>query len=192
MLILASQSPRRRQLMEQIGLSFTVKIADIDETMDSSKPPEAQVSEVSARKAAAIAEISRPEDVIIAADTIVVVDDTILGKPHSKEAAKAMLRMLSGRSHRVMTGVTVCRGKESVSHTEITEIRFRALSDAEIDAYVESGDPMDKAGSYGIQNAAAIFVSGMHGDYFNVMGLPLCSLTQLLRRFGIAVLGEKG
>ena len=192
MLILASQSPRRRQLMEQIGLSFTVKIADIDETMDPSKPPEAQVAEVSARKAAAIAETSRPEDVIIAADTIVVVDDTILGKPHSKEDAKAMLNLLSGHSHRVMTGVTVCRGEESVSHTEITEIRFRALSDAEIDAYVESGDPMDKAGSYGIQNAAAIFVSGMHGDYFNVMGLPLCSLTQLLRRFGVEVLGEKG
>ena len=192
MLILASQSPRRRQLMEQIGLSFTVKIADIDETMDPSKPPEAQVAEVSARKAAAIAETSRPEDVIIAADTIVVVDDTILGKPHSKEDAKAMLNLLSGRSHRVMTGVTVCRGEESVSHTEITEIRFRALSDAEIDAYVESGDPMDKAGSYGIQNAAAIFVSGMHGDYFNVMGLPLCSLTQLLRRFGVEVRGEKG
>lgn len=191
-LILASQSPRRHELLAQMGLTFTVKVADIDETMDASRPPQEQVAEVSARKAAAIAAVSSPDDIIIAADTIVVVEDTILGKPHSEQEAKEMLHLLSGRTHRVMTGVTVRKGAESVSHTEITEIRFRDLSDAEIDAYVASGDPMDKAGSYGIQNAAAIFVSGMHGDYFNVMGLPLCSLTQLLRRFGVEVLGEKG
>lgn len=191
-LILASQSPRRQQLLQQMGLTFTVKVADIDETMDPSQPPEKQVAEVSARKAAAIAAVSDPEDVIIAADTIVVVDNTILGKPQNEDDARAMLRMLSGRSHRVMTGITVCRGDDTVSHTEITEIRFRRLSDKEIEAYVASGDPMDKAGSYGIQNAAAVFVSGLRGDYFNVMGLPLCSLTVLLRRFGVTVLGEKG
>lgn len=192
MLILASQSPRRQQLLQQMGLRFTVKVADIDETMDPTQPPETQVAQVSARKAAAIAAVSGEEEIIIAADTIVVVDDTILGKPHSEEEARAMLRMLSGRSHRVMTGVTVQKGNKSLSHTEITEIRFRELTDTEISAYVASGDPMDKAGSYGIQNAAAVFVSGMQGDYFNVMGLPLCALTQLLRRFGVAVLGEKG
>lgn len=192
MLILASQSPRRQQLLQQMGLTFIVKVADIDETMDPSQPPESQVAEVSARKATAIAEISCEEDIIIAADTIVVVDDTILGKPHSEEEAKAMLRRLSGRSHRVMTGVTVQKGSEALRHTEITEIRFRELTDTEISAYVASGDPMDKAGSYGIQNAAAVFVSGLQGDYFNVMGLPLCALTRLLRRFGVAVLGEKG
>lgn len=192
MLILASQSPRRHELLRQMGLQFTVKVADIDETMDPSKPPEEQVAEVSARKAAAIAAASCAEDVIIAADTIVVVDNTILGKPHSPEEAKAMLRMLSGRTHRVMTGVTVQQGEKALRHTEITEIRFRELTETEISTYVASGDPMDKAGSYGIQNAAAVFVDRMHGDYFNVMGLPLCALTLLLRRFGVAVLGEKG
>jgi len=191
-LILASQSPRRQQLLEQIGLKFTVQVADIDETMDPSKPPEEQVAEVSARKAAAIRARVGKGDVIIAADTIVVVDSTILGKPHSEEEAKAMLRRLSGRSHRVMTGVTVQKGDEVCSYTEITAIRFRKLTENEICAYAASGDPMDKAGSYGIQNAAAVFVEGMDGDYFNVMGLPLCSLTCVLRRFGVAVLGEKG
>lgn len=192
MLILASQSPRRQQLLQQMGLTFTVKVADIDETMDKSRPPKEQVAEVSARKAAAIAAISQRDDVIIAADTIVVVDDVILGKPTSPDDAVRMLKMLSGRSHSVMTGVTVRCGEKSVSHTEITQIRFRDLTDTEIEAYVASGDPMDKAGSYGIQNGAAVFVCGMDGDYFNVMGLPLCSLTLLLRQFGVAVLGEKG
>lgn len=191
-LILASQSPRRHELLRQMGLDFTVKVANIDETMDPSKKPEQQVAEVSARKAAAIAAGSERDDIIIAADTIVVVDDTILGKPHSEEEAKAMLRLLSGRSHRVMTGLTVQKGDVALSHTEITEIHFRQLTEAEISAYVASGDPMDKAGSYGIQNAAAVFVDGLCGDYFNVMGLPLCALTLLLRRFGVSVLGEKG
>jgi len=189
-LILASKSPRRQQLLRQIGLDFTVRVTDTDETMDFSRPPQDEVARVSAEKAAAA--VCGCEDVVIAADTIVVVDGKILGKPASEEQAVEMLRMLSGRTHRVMTGLTVRKGDRAVSHTEITELVFRPLSDEEIRAYVETGDPLDKAGAYGIQGMAGAFVERICGDYFNVMGLPICSLTLLLRQFGITVIGEKG
>jgi len=189
-LILASQSPRRRELLGQLGLTFTVRVADIDEVMDPRLPPEEAVAAVSARKAAAVS--AGQEDVVIAADTIVVLGSTILGKPRSPREAEEMLLSLSGRTHRVMTGVTVRRGEESRSFTEITEVVFRPLSAAEIRAYVATGDPMDKAGSYGIQGLAALFAEGLRGDYFNVMGLPLCALGRVLRQFGVEVLGEKG
>ncbi|MDO4845116.1 MAG: Maf family protein [Oscillospiraceae bacterium] len=191
-LILASKSPRRQQLLRQIGLSFTVRVTDADETMDPAKPPQEEVARVSAVKAAAAAAASGPDDIVVAADTIVVVDGTVLGKPASAEDAVRMLRTLSGREHRVMTGLTVQKGSRVVTHTEITEISFRALSDAEIRAYVATGDPLDKAGSYGVQGAAGSFVDRICGDYFNVMGLPICTLTLILRRFGVEVLGEKG
>ena len=191
-LILASKSPRRQALLRQLGLSFTVRVTDADETMDKTLPPQEEVARVSAVKAAAAAAVEAPEDVVIAADTIVVVDRTILGKPASSEEAAAMLRLLSGREHRVMTGLTVRQGSRAVTHTEVTDLRFRALSDAEIRTYVATGDPLDKAGAYGIQGMAGAFVEAIRGDYFNVMGLPLCSLTQLLRPFGVEVLGEKG
>ena len=158
--------------------------------MDFSRPPQDEVARVSAEKAAAA--VCGCEDVVIAADTIVVVDGKILGKPASEEQAVEMLRMLSGRTHRVMTGLTVRKGDRAVSHTEITELVFRSLSDEEIRAYVETGDPLDKAGAYGIQGMAGAFVERICGDYFNVMGLPICSLTLLLRQFGITVIGEKG
>ncbi len=189
-LILASQSPRRRELLGQLGLTFTVRVADIDETMDPRLPPEEAVAAISAKKAAAVP--AGPDDVVIAADTIVVLGTTILGKPRSPREAEEMLLALSGKTHRVMTGVTVCRNGESRSFTEITEVAFRALSEAEIRAYVATGDPMDKAGSYGIQGLAALFVESLRGDYFNVMGLPLCALGRVLRIFGVEVLGEKG
>lgn len=189
-LILASKSPRRQQLLQQIGLDFTVRVTDTDETMDLSLPPQDEVARVSAAKAAAVT--CDPEDVVIAADTIVVVDGKILGKPTSSENAVEMLRLLSGRAHRVMTGLTVRKGDRVISHTEITELHFRKLSDAEINAYVDTKDPLDKAGSYGIQGMAGAFVEGICGDYFNVMGLPICALTLLLRQFGVTVIGEKG
>ena len=189
-LILASKSPRRQQLLQQIGLDFTVRVTDTDETMDLALPPQDEVARVSAAKAAAVA--CDPEDVVIAADTIVVVDGKILGKPTSSGNAVEMLRLLSGRAHRVMTGLTVRKGDRVISHTEITELHFRKLSDAEISAYVATGDPLDKAGAYGIQGMAGAFVEGICGDYFNVMGLPICALTLLLRQFGVAVIGEKG
>lgn len=189
-LILASKSPRRQQLLQQIGMDFTVRVTDTDETMDFSCPPQDEVARVSAEKAAAA--VCDPEDVVVAADTIVVVDGKILGKPASEEQAVEMLRMLSGRSHRVMTGLTVRKGDRVATHTEITELVFRPLSDAEIRAYVATGDPLDKAGAYGIQGMAGAFVERICGDYFNVMGLPICSLTLLLRQFGVTVIGEKG
>ena len=189
-IILASQSPRRRELLGQMGLSFTVRVADIDETMDPRLPPEDAVAAISAKKAAAIP--AEPGDVVIAADTIVVLDGTILGKPHSKEEAEQMLLALSGRAHRVMTGVTVLQDGKLHSFTEITQVIFRSLSQAEIRAYVATGDPMDKAGSFGIQGLAGLFVERLEGDYFNVMGLPLCALGRVLRCFGVEILGEKG
>lgn len=178
-LILASQSPRRRELLGLFHVPFTIRIADIDETMDSANAPSDEVAKVSRRKALAVPR--EADDVIIAADTIVVLGSRVLGKPHSPEEAKEMLRSLSGRDHQVMTGLTVLRGDTAVTVTEITDIHFRQLSEREIDAYVQSGEPMDKAGAYGIQGGAALFAERMVGDYYNVMGLPVCTLWKLLR-----------
>ena len=189
-LILASKSPRRQQLMRQLGLDFSVRVTDTDETMNKSLPPQEEVARVSAAKAAAVE--CAPEDVIVAADTIVVIDGKSLGKPADAEDAVRMLRLLAGRTHRVMTGLTVRKGDRTVTHTEITELDFRPLSDAEIRAYVATGDPLDKAGSYGVQGMAGSFVRCIRGDYFNVMGLPICTLTLILRQFGVEVVGEKG
>ena len=178
-LILASASPRRQELLKLFGLPFDVRVADIDETMDAAKAPCDEVSRVSRYKAAAIPR--QAGDVVIAADTIVVCEGKVLGKPKTEEAAFAMLRLLSGRDHQVMTGVTVLRDEEIVSFTEITDLHFRELSDREIARYVASGEPMDKAGAYGIQGGAALFCTHMVGDYYNVMGLPVCRLGQVLR-----------
>lgn len=181
-LILASASPRRRELMQLYGLPFRVASADIDETMDLCQPPFDEVAKVSRRKAEALA-AHHPEAVVVAADTIVVVDGRILGKPKTAEEATGMLRLLSGRDHQVMTGCTVMHGKSCESFTEVTDLHFRVLNDTEIARYVATGDPMDKAGAYGIQGGAALFCEKMHGDYYNVMGLPVCRLLGVLRRF---------
>ena len=178
-LILASQSPRRRELMGLFQRPFTVCVADIDETMDPQGDPAQEVARVSARKADAIQ--ASPHDIVIAADTIVVCQGQILGKPRDEAQAFQMLRLLSGKTHQVMTGLTVRRGDHHITHTEITDIRFRALSDREITDYIATKDPMDKAGSYGIQSGAALFVEGIAGDYYNVVGLPVCRLGQILK-----------
>lgn len=179
-LILASASPRRQELLKLFGLPFTVRVADIDESMDLALPPFDEVARVSREKALAIPR--EKEDVVIAADTIVVCQGRVLGKPRDESDAKAMLRLLSGRDHQVMTGCTVLRGEESRSFTEVTDIHFRELSEKEIARYVASGEPMDKAGSYGIQGGAALFCTHMVGDYYNVMGLPVCALGQTLKQ----------
>ena len=178
-LILASQSPRRKELLGLFRIPFTVRVADIDETMDPSLPPFDEVARVSRQKAEAITRDG--DDVVVAADTIVVCQGRVLGKPRSPEDAKAMLRLLSGRDHQVMTGMTVLRGETALTCTEVTDIHFRELSEREIGAYVATGEPMDKAGAYGIQGGAALFAEKMVGDYYNVMGLPVCRLWQLLR-----------
>ena len=185
-LILASQSPRRRELLGLFNQPFVIRVADLDETMDPGKPPFDEVARVSRCKALAVAR--EPDDIVIAADTIVVCRDKVLGKPHSQEEAAAMLRLLSGRDHQVMTGMTVLRGELCRSITEVTDIHFRPLSEKEIAGYVATGEPMDKAGAYGIQGGAALFAEKMVGDYYNVMGLPVCRLWQLLHEIAPEVL----
>ena len=188
-LILASASPRRQELLRTLGLAFTVKTAGIDETMDPAKGAETEVARICRAKAMAVLPTAAKDDIIIAADTIVCVDDRILGKPHTAAEAAEMLRLLSGREHQVRTGVTVCTRERAVTEVDVTGVRFRTLTEAEIAAYVRTGEPMDKAGAYGIQGLASIFVESLRGDYFNVMGLPLCRLSQILQQFGVAVLG---
>lgn len=188
MIILASQSPRRHELMKLTGLPFTVRVADIDETMDPALPVQQEVTRVSRRKAQAIASSASPDDIVIAADTIVVIDGRELGKPRSEEEARSMLRLLSGRTHEVVTVLSVCKGSRIESEAVVTKVTFRALSDLEIRAYIQTGEPMDKAGSYGIQGYGAMFVRCIEGDYFSVMGLPLCPLCRMLRAFGVRIL----
>ena len=178
-LILASASPRRKELLEKFGVPFIIRAADIDETMDPGKAPYDEVGRVSRLKA--LAASREKEDVVIAADTIVVCEGRILGKPHDAAEAAEMLRLLSGRDHQVMTGCTVLRGERCETFTEVTDLHFRPLSEKEIARYVQSGEPMDKAGSYGIQGGAALFCERLVGDYYNVMGLPVCALGQVLR-----------
>ena len=180
-LILASGSPRRKELLGLFRTPFEIRVADIDETMDPANAPYDEVARVSRLKAQAVPR--QPEDIIIAADTIVVCESRVLGKPHSREEAVAMLQLLSGRDHQVMTGVTVLQGEKSETFTEVTDIHFRDLSQEEIEAYVATGEPMDKAGAYGIQGGAALFCSRMVGDYYNVMGLPVCRLGETLKKF---------
>ena len=187
-IILASQSPRRRELLGLFRIPFTVRVADIDETMDPRALPQDEVARVSALKANAIKR--SPEDLVIAADTIVVCDEQILGKPKDEADAFRMLKLLSGRAHQVMTGMTVLYGNQAVTHTEITHIHFRPLSDQEIHAYIRTGDPVDKAGSYGIQSGAALFADRLEGDYFNVVGLPVCRLSQILHQIAPEIMEE--
>ena len=176
--ILASQSPRRKALMELFHIPFTIRVADIDETMDAALSPYDEVARVSRLKAEAVAH--EDDDVVIAADTIVVCGGEVLGKPKDEADALRMLQLLSGREHQVMTGMTVLRGGKATVCTEVTDIHFRPLSQREILAYIRTGEPMDKAGAYGIQGGAALFAEKIIGDYYNVMGLPVCRLGQIL------------
>ena len=179
--ILASQSPRRRELLGFFRFPFTVKVADIDETMDPSVSPVSEVARISHKKALAIPR--GLEDVVIAADTIVVCQGRVLGKPRSREEATEMLTLLSGRDHQVMTGLTVLKGDKVITHTEITDVQFRPLSEQEIEDYVNSKDPMDKAGAYGIQSEGCVLVEKIDGDFFAVMGLPVARLKRALKMF---------
>ena len=186
--ILASQSPRRRELLGFFKIPFTVRVADIDETMNEHGDPVSEVAAVSCKKAKAVER--QPEDLVIAADTIVVCEGKILGKPRSEDEAVEMLRLLSGRDHQVMTGCTVLKGDRTETFTEVTDLHFRPLSRKEIENYVASGEPMDKAGSYGIQGGAALFCERMVGDYYNVMGLPVCRLGQVLKMIAPEVMED--
>ena len=188
-IILASASPRRRELLERIGITgFTVAAPNVDESVEPGLSPADMVEELSLRKARAAAENFGPEDLIIAADTVVALDGAVLGKPRDRDDAFAMLSALSGRENRVYTGITVLRGGKAVTQHEETAVTFRELSPDEIRGYIATGEPLDKAGAYGIQGVGALLVSGIRGDYSNVMGLPVFRLGQILRGFGLDLL----
>ena len=183
-IILASQSPRRRELLERMGLPFRIITPDIDERMERELPPGELVAAISAEKAGAVAAQAGPGAVVIAADTVVALDGAVLGKPADELEAFKMLSTLSGCRHQVYTGLTVLQGEEQYTVSEETTVTFRELSAEEIDRYIATGEPMDKAGAYGIQGYGALLVEGIQGDYYNVMGLPVCRLGLLLRRLG--------
>lgn len=180
MIILASASPRRREILSQI-CTFEVRPTDCDESCDITDPA-ALVSELSLRKAKACK--AEKEDTVIGADTVVAIDGCILGKPADERDAKNMLRMLSGRTHSVFTGVTVAKGERVHTFCARTDVTFYELTDELIDRYVASKEPMDKAGAYGIQGKGCVLVKSISGDYFNVVGLPAAELYRVLDTFG--------
>jgi septum formation protein len=182
--ILASQSPRRRELLLQIGIAHEVRPADVDESAFPDEAPAAHAERLARAKAETLA-AEAADAVVVAADTIVVIDDLILGKPTDADDARRTLRRLSGRTHTVFTAVAAARDAALVSAVETVAVTFRPLDDAEIDAYVATGEPMDKAGSYGIQGYGSTLVERIDGDYFAVMGLPLVRLVRLLERLGV-------
>ncbi len=186
--ILASKSPRRRALLEQIGISFSLDPADVDERILPGETPEAYAVRVALDKARVAAGRAKM-GIVIAADTIVVIGDAILGKPVDAADARRMLSMLSGREHEVVTGLAVmdAASRRSVMRTSVTKVCFRTLSEREITAYIATGEPLDKAGAYGIQERGALLVERIEGCYSNVVGLPLSLLGEMLRDFGITL-----
>ena len=186
--ILASASPRRKELLEQLGINFDIMVAPIDESgIDKGMAPDLYTGVLSMYKAAAVAkalrEQGRTKELIIAADTIVYLDGKILGKPIDDNDAKRMLMDLSGKEHEVYTGLCVMRIKDgySVSRSVKTAVSFKDLLEEEIDAYIKTGEPSDKAGAYAIQGKASAFINSITGDYFNVVGLPLSELYDILK-----------
>jgi septum formation protein len=182
--ILASSSPRRRELLAMIGIAHEVIPADIDESYFPGEPPNAHAERLAREKGRVIAE-RHPEAVVISADTIVVIDGEVLGKPRDTAHAVRMLRQLSGRTHTVFTAVAVARDGRVESGVEAVTVTFRELTEPEIIAYVGTGEPMDKAGAYGIQGYGATIVERIDGDYFAVMGLALGRMIALLKRVGV-------
>ncbi|MCL5019448.1 MAG: Maf family protein [Patescibacteria group bacterium] len=188
-IILASSSPRRKQVLEQVGLNFTVEVSDYEEKPISGVKPHEFVETLSFGKAKAVAK-NHEDAIIIGADTIVVLNNQILGKPKTKEDARGMLKKLSGNTHSVFTGFTIIDTKNNktiTNHVE-TKIRFRNLSGKEISKYVETEEPMDKAGAYGVQDRGALFVEYIEGDYSSVMGLPILKIFEVLKTLGIDTL----
>ncbi len=177
MLILASGSPRRAELLRAAGIEFIVRVADLDETHLSGESPRDYVLRLSQAKARAVA---RGGDLVLGADTTVVIEDEIAGKPVDAEDARRMLRSLNGRWHEVLTAVTLLRGDRSLSDVASTRVKFIEMSDADIDWYVSTGEPMDKAGAYAIQGYASRFVERIEGSYSNVVGLPVQMVYRLV------------
>jgi len=183
MIVLASASPRRQEILRNAGIPFEVQVSNIDETVREGESPRGCAERLAREKAKSVAQ-QRPRDFVLGADTIVVVDDAILGKPRDREDAARMLRLLSGRSHEVITGVCLIApdGTEEV-RSEITRVTMSAINEDEILEYVRSGEPMDKAGAYAIQGMASRWIPQIEGDYFNVVGLPMALVWEMLRQY---------
>lgn len=186
-LYLASASPRRSELLTQIGVAFTTRIVPIDETPQPGEAPAAYVERLARAKAAAVLDSlpERERAVVLGSDTAVVLDGRILGKPLDRDDAVATLTALSGREHQVLTAVALISDERSSARVVTSSVRFKALEQTQIEAYWATGEPRDKAGSYGIQGLAAVFVSQMQGSYSAVVGLPLCETAELLAEFAI-------
>lgn len=186
--ILASQSPRRLELLKLITTDFTVAPSDIDEVLPSDIPTDSGPEYLAAKKAGAIAK-SHSDSLVIGADTSVILNGTVLGKPTDEQEAIQMLHALSGRTHKVITGCALFYKGRHLSFSEVTEVEFLPLTDTEINRYIASGEHSDKAGAYGIQGGASLFVKGIRGDYFNVVGLPVSRLNREIKRF-LKICGE--
>ncbi len=187
-IILASASPRRQELLANLGLKFEVKVSEVDETLDENMPAAQQVEKLAERKASVVAAQSTI-GLVIGADTLVVLGGKPLGKPADREEAVQMLKSLQGRSHEVFTGLAVidaATGQSVVTH-QATAVRFKPLSSEQIQRYVDTDEPMDKAGAYAVQGKASIFIDSIRGCYFNVVGLPVAKLADALRMFGVEI-----
>ena len=190
--ILASKSPRRKEILSELGLKFDIITADTDESCSLSDP-RAYVEELALRKGRAVAEITvlDGESLIIASDTVVACNDEILGKPQDRADARRMLDMLSGKSHKVISGIALITKDKSISASEVTEVIFDEMTDADKDFYLNSKEPYDKAGAYAVQGLASMWIKGIVGDYFNVVGLPVKLLHDKLKsEFGIDIAKE--
>ena len=186
-IVLASASPRRRELLQQIGITdFVIRVSDAREDYPAELAPAQIVEYISREKAQAV--VCAPDEIVIAADTMVFLDQARLGKPADEADALRMLTALQGRRHTVRTGVTVRQGERYLTESEATVVEFRPASQAELRAYIATGEPMDKAGAYGAQGKGALLVRRLEGDFFNVMGLPVLRLSRMLEQFGIHLL----
>lgn len=184
-LILASGSPRRAEILSFVGWDFEKQIADIDETPAADELPADYVRRLAREKAAAVA-AAYPDRMVLGADTIVVIGEKIIGKPKDLDDARRMLKILSGQWHRVLTGVALVRGDQTMVDCQSTRVKFGRLSDAEIEFLVEKGEPLDKAGAYAVQAQAALFIEQIEGDYWNVVGLPVNLVYDMAGRFPTA------
>lgn len=188
-IVLASGSPRRQELLQRIGITeFDIRVPEADETYPEGLTPQQVVEFISRKKAEAAAALCADDEIVITADTMVFLDDQRLGKPVDKAHALKMLTDLQGRHHTVCTGVTVRQGTKMITESETTEVYFRSATTTELLAYIATGEPMDKAGAYGVQGKGALLVEKLNGDFFNVMGLPVLRLSRMLAEFGVNLL----
>ena len=188
-IVLASGSPRRRELLERIGITdFLVRVPEVEEYVPEGLLPSQVVEYISKEKAEVAARLCEPEEIVITADTMVFLGHSRLGKPRDDAHALEMLTALQGRRHTVCTGLTVCQGGRSFTESESTDVFFRSASQAELQSYIATGEPMDKAGAYGVQGRGALLVERLEGGFFNVMGLPVLRLSRMLERFGVFLL----